>query len=256
MERHYRWPAYNKAFAEAEKYQYVDGVKEYLVQVEKKADDYEVRMTSFLERERPVENEQYNTYEMIVEKYNMCVWAGVIVILIKFLLFCAMMAGQLAGLYILGHIAACIYIVLFIVLRVKAIKAEKQYRAYSSNVLQQIAEINNSFQKIIDAMKNDVDQMYLDSLEPMALQLELMRRENARNSQQLIELQNKMVKGQERLIQGQEEMIREQRNMVAEQRNMVKEQQKTRQVNERMSEDQKYSIGIQEQIRDSLTKKG
>jgi len=236
MERHYRWPPYEKAVAEAKQHLDVDGVKEYLVRAEKKADDYDERMTSLLERERPVENEKYNTYALFAKRYNICVWTAIILILARFWLYCAMTIGRLEGLYLLGRLATWIYIVAFIVLRVKAIRAEKQYRAYSSNILQQITEINNSFQQIIDAIVSDVDQMYLDSLEPMALQLELMRRENAKTSQQLIELQHKMVKGQERLIQGQQEMLREQRNMVAEQRNMVIEQQKTRQVNEKIEE--------------------
>lgn len=201
MERHYRWPLYDGAVDEAKQHLDVEGVKEYLLQVQKRADDYEAEMTSFLGNERPVESKQYNNYEISIKKYNMCVAIGIGLILIK-LIFSLFL--NIDFLEILLNLVICVYTVVLIIFRFKASRAEKQYRTYSSNVLQQIAEINNRFQKIIDAIVKDVDQMYLDSLDSTTLQLVLMRRELSETQKKNEQLQRQMIDQQSQMIKAQQ----------------------------------------------------
>lgn len=201
MERQYIWTPYNKAFAEAKEHLDVDGVKEYLVHVEKKADDYETEMKSFLENERPMENERYSNCEMSIKNYNSCVWVGIGLILLK-VLFSVFL--NIDFFKTLLNLAICVYVVVLIVFRFKASRAEKQYCVYSNNVLQQVEEINNRFQNIIDVIVKDVDQMYLDSLDPTTRQLVLMRRELSETQKKNEQLQRQMIDQQSQMIKTQQ----------------------------------------------------
>ncbi len=204
MEKVYIWSPYNKAIDEAKQYINVDGVKEYLTRFEKDADNYDAKLTGLLERERVVENDKYNHFKSSAQKYNICVWVGIGLVCIRFMLFFAMMAGYLETLYLLGHVATWVYIVTFIILRVKVIRAEKQYYSYKSNIRQQIGQINNNFLVIVHTFEEEVDQMYLKSLDSTTLQIVLMRRELSETQKKNEQLQKQMIYEQSQMRKSQE----------------------------------------------------
>lgn len=204
MENVYNWSPYNKAIDEAKQYINVDGVKERLTRFDKDADNYNAKLSGLLERERVVENDKYNHFKSLVQKHNICVWVGIGLICIRFLLFCTMKAGYLEALYLLGRIATWAYIVTFIILRVKVIKAEDQYYSYKRNIRQQIGQINDNFLVTVHTFEEEVDQMYLNSLDPTTLQLVLMRRELSETQKKNEQLQKQMINEQTQMRKSQE----------------------------------------------------
>lgn len=211
MERHYMWGPYDKAIDGAEQHLNVDGVRECCANFVKDGDAYDAKLTGYLESEKATENEKYNHFKSVVQAYNICVWCGIGLILIRFLLFCAMQSGSLEVLYFLGKKITYLYIVALIVLRVMAIMEEKKYLKYKNSALQVIKQINNEFVIKIQAFEKEIDQMYLDSLDPTALQLELLRRESAERDKreeelhkEIINLQNKMLESQDKMRESQE----------------------------------------------------
>lgn len=103
-------------------------------------------------------------------------------------------------------------IVAVIILRVKAFNTEKRYRNYSSDVLQKIAVINNRFLQVVNLLAEDVDKMYLDSLDPVHRELVLMRREHNEAQKKNEELQNNLINLQIQMANEQKQMRRSQQN--------------------------------------------
>ncbi|MCM1263015.1 MAG: hypothetical protein NC313_09880 [Butyrivibrio sp.] len=205
MERHYKWGPYNKALNVAKQYFNVGGLRECYTNFVKDGDAYDAKLTGYLEMEKTTENEKYNHFKSVAQAYNICIWCGIGLILIRFFLFYAMQSGSLEVLYLLGKKITYLYVIVLIVLRVMAIMAEKKYLKYKDSALWVIKQINDEFVIKIQAFEKEIDQMYLDSLDPVALQVELLRRElaeqNKRNeelSKEMVNIQNKMLESQER----------------------------------------------------------
>lgn len=185
MERHYMWTAYNNAVDDAKQHMNVAGVRECMANAEQHARNYQLRMGSFLEKERLTENELYTAYEKSVKRYNICFWGVVGLILFNVLA----RSSHLSILRLLADISILVYIVALIVMRLKASMAEKRYRDYSNDILQKIDAINNDFLRIVNSMTADVDAMYLASLDPAHREMVLMRREQAEHNREMKHLE-------------------------------------------------------------------
>lgn len=203
MERQYMWSAYNKAIEEAENYTKVEGVRENIKAIEQDADAYRERLRGFLESQRAAENENYSNFELAANRYNIGVWVGVGIIIVRFLLYFLMMAGYLEWLYVVGHLVTLVYIVMFPILLIKAKILEKRYRSYVRDTLGQIDQINVVFLRKVSAFENKVDQLYLNSLDPFQRRQELNMRKQDEERKKDEQWKNEMLNEQKQIGQSQ-----------------------------------------------------
>lgn len=180
MEHRYTWQDYNEAIEVARHHKNINGVIDLLNRINQDADAYEEKMKGFLESQREVENEKYCNFESAAHKYNMCVGIGVGIIIVRFLLFVAMLFGHLEKLYIIGHVITWVFIAVFLVFLIKAKVEEKKYRSYVSNIMGPINQINNEFKNKVSYFKEMEDRLYLDSLQGSDYNAEMDRRAQAK----------------------------------------------------------------------------
>lgn len=204
LDGQYRWSAYNKAIEEARHYMKIDGVKECVDNIQHDADSYEEKLKQFLESQRAEEAEKYNHFEPAAHKYNICVWIGVGIIIVRLFLFFAVISGHLEGLYIAGHVITWLYILVFIILLIMAKMMERQYRLYVKNTLGKITQINNEFLNRVSTFENTVDNIYLNSLEPFQCRQELDMRKREEERKKDEQWKKETLNEQKRIRESQE----------------------------------------------------
>lgn len=79
----------------------------------------------------------------------------------------------------------------------------QQYQKYVGELSGKIDSLGKAFKKVSEDYYRTIDNLYLNSLDPTQRQFEIMRREQAAQSQKLIQAQEEAQRLQKKLIQEQ-----------------------------------------------------
>ena len=221
---------YKRAVSKAREHIDIEGVEDYLKHAQDDFNAYVKKLWDYVESERPTESKKYGIYEEHCKKHNKFVWIGLGLLLFYIVSGIAGLglrypvANALSVIRFLILLFIIVDIVVIMVMRIIVTSSAKNYDSYAKEVLSIIGGINSGINMRIAFIVDDVDQMYLATLDQMTLQIVLMRRElNAANKKN-------------------EEL----------QKAIVDEQRQIRKLQERTEDEQKRSRQIQQGILDNM----
>ncbi len=177
LDRCYSYGEYNKAIEYGKKNNSIAGVGDCIKQLNDYKNRYEQEMAAIINAEKDVESQKY----ILCEKWSkrrtiaLCTLAGSIIINI----IISEMIQNTIGLLIM--LLLCLLVVVsFIYLLVAAILesiAENSYYKYTKNLWGKFNPINSAFNNTARECYQEIDAIYLNSLEPAHREVVLMRRE-------------------------------------------------------------------------------
>lgn len=185
LDRCYSYGEYNETINYGNMNSHLEGVQDYILQLNNEKQQYEQEMRKVIDAERDNENRKYHFWEK---------WRK-----IKFI-FLAIFVGGLILNSIIGNvfngtleallnILICLLLVLtlilFLIAAVIQVISGKLYFRYADNLKEHLDCINNSFDYKAKKCYLAIDDIYLKSLEPSHREIVLMRREQNEHNRKL-----------------------------------------------------------------------
>lgn len=207
----------------------VNGVKELSEQSENEYKNYLQAMENVINEESVNENEKYNQWEKMNRRKNiikkLCKYSAIalclfFVLSIIFSKFSYALIWDLLTLFVGVLSCFSLLILIFSILGTFVLKGidrvfEKKYRDYVRIIEAKFSSVNRQYEHIFDDIYDDIDNLYLNSLEPTHREMVLMRRDQARQHReamrataQQVEMQRQIAAEQQQLKQQQEELLR------------------------------------------------
>lgn len=198
----------------------ITGVKEVIATMQKNHQAYMKEITSFMNVHKPVLDKKYEKWIEDDSRKTICL----LMFIISFI-YCLFISSKVRipffssiidlvglGAWFFGFFGAIIF-------KILAIISEKQYNSYyEKEVVPQANTINARYRNSFNKLYEQVDSLYLNSLEPTLRETVLMRRDQERQHRELMEAQHRhqmalearqmaLEEGQRRLQQTQDELL-------------------------------------------------
>lgn len=231
LDRVYYLKGYQKAVAHAEQNIEIPGMKEQLNDLKAEKDRYSKEVSALVEVERNNERQKYEKYEKwesIAQTSKWIFFAGLAICVLSWFApnslkrMLSFLFGTLVPLAILvgGPVAIVTYL--------GGKWHRQQYQKYVGELSGKIDSLGEAFKKTSDNYYRTIDSLYLNSLDPTQRQFELMRREQAEQSQKLIQAQEETQRLQKKLIQEQQKARMTQEELLAIERKREAEKEAAR----------------------------
>ncbi len=213
----------------ANKYQEIIGVEENICQLQDYYDGYKQEMKAFIERENAQAERMKNTYLKMIDRASLLRTISKVsfVVMIVGIVLAAYFSSKPTSSYWISEILSlicCLGILSGFLCGIGAIVYRACYKIYGKKyerhmeiLLEEKEFIQAKYYNGVRPIRDEVDRLYLNSLEPSHREIVLMRREQDRYQRQMISMQRQ-----------QQETQKE------HQRKLEEEQQKTREAQEKL----------------------
>lgn len=187
----------------------ISGVKELLAQLESGYKNYLQEMGAIVNDEATAEEEKYTQWEKISKIKNICKYSAMALLL--FIIICIAIQSELSA---VGIILIMLDIIVGGVLKIIDVIYEKKYRSYDKSISDKFSSINIRYANLFNRIYQDIDSLYLGSLDPAHREVILMRRDQERQHQEAMranaqqaEIQQQLAEEQRRARIAQEELL-------------------------------------------------
>lgn len=216
--------AFESTICWAEQYSNIFGINENITMLQKKKQEYSREMNDFLKQIQPAVDEKFAVWESAERKKNFCKWLSIGSFCV--LLFCIFLSdAQIFHSYLILNILMFLFIMamvltLFVggiaavVLKIISNILQKKYNSYVYELECESRQIAAKYERGVSILRNKIDNLYLDSLEPAHREVVLMRRdqelqhqERMRIEQERLNSQKRMEEEQRKARQTQEELL-------------------------------------------------
>lgn len=198
----YQKNAYNDAVSFAKQNIKINGVGDLLERLQNDYQEYVEQRRCLKDEEFQSESDKYASWE----KMHRMKVISVLVFITCFVLAVISIQqnrGVWAVIAILSMLLAFIAPIAAVILQLIEMINKKKYVSYAENVKGRIKVINYSYLSKVDQIYNQIDDLYLASLEPAHREMVLMRRDQERQHQELIRLQKEQQKMQKKILDEQ-----------------------------------------------------
>jgi hypothetical protein len=171
----------------------VEGVDKYLSELQKKRQDYEMEMNALIKTENPSLDDGFRAWSSAEKTKGICIKVGISLFILFFTSIFVKFLDILTVIALLGAFFGCIAA---IVLKIVSLVLKSRYHACFESVSGKAGTINRKYLHEIPAIWNKIDDLYLASLEPTHRETVLMRRDQERQHQENMRMQEKILQSQ------------------------------------------------------------
>lgn len=197
----------------AKQYNVTQEIDQNISIIEDKKRDYNNEFDDLFKRAQPILDQKFNTYKSIEQKKDFFKRLGIADYIIFFL--CIILLGQ-SVLY--SNLILRIFIFLFLIIAflsmfiggitafifvMKSKKLQKEYNSYVHELECEVHQITAKYENFISALKNTIDNLYLNNLDPAHREIVLMRRDQERQHQERMRIEEKRLRSQQHLEEEQ-----------------------------------------------------
>lgn len=216
--------SFESAIQWAKQYNVTSEINKNITIIQRKKQEYSKELDTFCNRVQPVADEKFAVWKSSEEKKTFFKWLSIGALAI--LLLCINLSGIAAGssyvvlgIFILLIIVLMTFVLLIggiisIVFKIKSNVMKKKYDSYIYELKCESRQITARYEREVNSLQSKIDNLYLYSLEPAHREVVLMRRDQERQHQErmLIEQerlnsQKAMEEEQRRSRQAQEELL-------------------------------------------------
>src|SRR5665648_46543 len=177
---------FKNAIQYANKCSNIEGVNQYLSQLQSNFQNYNKEINALVENESPILDNSFFMCYKVEKVINICKWVSIV----SFILFIMGIASGtrsiipllVANIAILGCIAA-------VILKISGVVLKAKYNSNLKSVEEKVRIINQKHLNGIPLLWNKIDNLYLASLEPTHREAVLMRRDQERQHQEKIQVE-------------------------------------------------------------------
>lgn len=199
----YKWYATNKfenAIQYAQTCSGITGVDKYLSELQRKYQAYKGEMDALINAENPLLDDKFRVWDIMEKIKNIFKWGSVSLFVLCLIGMFAKFPAVLTILIFLIMLIGCIAT---IVLKVTTIVLRLRYHAYFKTVEDKATAINRKYINNVPVLYNKVDDLYLASLEPAHRETVLMRRDQERQHQEGMRVEDERLRSQKRMEEEQ-----------------------------------------------------
>lgn len=214
---------YNKAYHYGEQNIAIPGVSDWLPRLEAEKDQYIQDITAMVAPEKELERKKYHTYQICLKAKQICI---VVTLGLLILNIVATVLGQALPptvIYILFKIGESVYPMIFVslILLIVDFVFGMLYNSYVRKVSDRLGQRSDRFIEFSRKTYEEIDQLYLCSLEPAHREMVLM---NRRLSQELTEQRKEMSQYRKDMVRLERERNQVEREHAEEIRQLGKTQ--------------------------------
>lgn len=181
----------------------IPGVREILEKIQNDYKEYEEQLVCLKNEEMQNENRKYVLWEKVHKGKVIGMWVAIISIIISMCLNPGT-SYILLGIQLLTILFSFIGIASVVILKIAEMISRKLYQSYAEKLGRKVGDINARYAHMFDMLWNEIDGLYLASLDPEHRELVRMRRDNERYHQENIHLQQAFEKVQNDILKEQE----------------------------------------------------
>lgn len=229
LDRVYRFAEYNNAISFAKQNLEIKGMQELITKLNSVKEDYCINVQKITEPEKEIENDKYKLYAKWHKAKIISKWITIGTFIIGF------GSGVLSDIFrdveqvalFLNRMEVFLFVTIFmlpilIVAKIGEFICDKLYKNYTTKILKKINPLNADFAYKASRYYEEMDNLYLASLEPAHREVVIMRREQAEHNERMrqyekdrqkieserLEEVKKTRKAQEKLLEIEEERER------------------------------------------------
>lgn len=221
MNRWYSTEVFDSAIRWAGQYSSISGVNEAISAIQKNKQEYSREMGELLNQAQPELDKRFAEWEAAEKKKGF--YFGVTIVALFIFLSNAnihfphiIILDLLAFLLTFAPIAG---ITLLVISLIRSDSCKEKHTSYIKQLELKARQIDAKYEKSVNLLRNKIDNLYLNSLEPAHREMVLMRRDQERQHQELIHIEQQKLNSQRaaeeeqrRLRQTQEELLRIERD--------------------------------------------
>lgn len=203
LDRVYYLNEYYKAADHAEQNIGIHGIKEQLERLNAEKSSYTQEVSALAEAERDNERHKYEAYQKWADIFKVCRWiffGGLIGTVLRIFI------GKYLSYTLASIVAFLLVVALFvggpatIFSFLRRVWYARQYQQYVDGISSRFESMGRSFEQISRDYYRAIDTLYLNSLDPTHRELVLLRRDQAEQSQKLINAEKEQHRLQRELI--------------------------------------------------------
>lgn len=196
----------------AVQYNVTEEINENISIIQSRKQDYNNEFKIFLDQVQPIADQKFAICETIRGKLNVIKWICIVSCIAFFfmvLFFGAYGAKSVLGLIFKMLLLAVTLLILLIngvralIFRSKFNKSKEQYDSYISELQYSARQLIGKYEKEVNALRNKIDSLYLNSLSPAHREMVLMRRDQERQHQERMRIEEERLRSQKRIEEEQ-----------------------------------------------------
>lgn len=204
----YKANKFNNAIQYANKCSNIEGVNQYLSELQSDFQNYNKEINAFIENESPILDNSFYMWDKVEKIKNMCKWVTIVSFI---LVIMGVASGTRSIITLLVDNIAILGCIAVVILKISAVALKAKYNANLKAVEEKARIINQRHLSGIPTLWNKIDNLYLASLEPAHREAVLMRRDQERQHKEKmqVEIQHQRVveEEQRRTRKAQEEIL-------------------------------------------------
>ena len=175
------------------KYSGIPGIENVLDAEYDKYREYQREYNEIVKAAQAKNSEQYSAWEDNYKKKNICKLIFAICLIIVCM---CMHFNKMILLFFLSLITCIAAGIVAVVYKLITMDKENKYNNYTKTIYQKLDNINNKYTIINCSLYNEADNIYLNSLEPTHRETVLMRRDQERQHQERMAMEQKILDNQ------------------------------------------------------------
>lgn len=176
----------------------ISGVNELSAQLESGYKNYLQEMGAIVNNEATTEEEKYTQLERISNIKNICKYSAIALLLLT--IICMIFQSNLIA---ITSILLILAILVYCVIKIIDVICEKKYRSYDKSISDKFSSINIRYANLFNRIYQDIDNLYLSSLDPAHREVVLMRRDQERQHQEAMRANAQQAEIQRQLAEEQ-----------------------------------------------------
>lgn len=218
----YEGEAYQSALQFASQYQNIPGVSEQIARLKENNSQYREQFNAIMNDNYENVNQKYHTwyraYTVKIFSKRLAIISLMVFILLLIIevFFSSNWSFLLEALMFfianLANFTLTIGIIGLVIFKIVSGISQKTYDSSHNCLEEQIKSLNAKYLRTVDTNRENIDQLYLGSLDPAHREVVLMRRDQERHHKEMLKQQKQhneaMLREQERTRNAQEELLR------------------------------------------------
>lgn len=217
LEKSYRFNEYNETISYAKQHRNVKGVKEQMEKLNGEKDNYVKSIKKIVEDERETEDKKYRMWEWAFKTGEISKWImiGAVICFFTGIIFEKALPRMLANILALCSVLALLMFFAFIMAKACAWFFGELYKKYINKVMGMTGALNTVFMRTAQKYYEEIDGLYLLSLDPTHREMVEMRRDQERHHQEMLRLEKERVRSEAERAKEQRRMSEMQERMLA-----------------------------------------
>ena len=207
--------------------EHLDGVSEILGKADSEVEKHSDRYDECVKSNAPKLNEAYEAYASVQKKANLC--SNLFRFAFLAMILCLLgindqnraVANITSVLFLVLLVAFVVLVVYANVLHKKADRAYRTYSGIETDALRSLIKIEDQLKATMKRYYDDIDAIFLASLEPTERQVLLLRREQAASEERERQRDEKMIALQAQSVEMQAQNQRLQQELVGQQKELL-----------------------------------